>query len=150
MMAWLIDSGVLVRYVQPRDPDYPLVRTAVRTLKEQGESLFFLHQNMTEFWAVSTRPAAARGGYGMSVAQADARAKLLERAFVRSIETDTAYSNWRRLLTTHSVAGVQVHDARLAASMIAAGIDHILTFNPADFERYAGITAVHPQDVYAA
>jgi hypothetical protein len=48
------------------------------------------------------------------------------------------------------VSGVQVHDARLAAVMRVHGLTHILTLNAADFARYPGIIAVHPQDVAGA
>jgi predicted nucleic acid-binding protein len=47
----------------------------------------------------------------------------------------------------HSVVGVEVHDAKLVASMNAYGITHLLTFNTGDFERYPGITVVDPANV---
>jgi hypothetical protein len=31
--------------------------------------------------------------------------------------------------------------------MIVHGLTHMLTFNVADFQRFTGITVVHPQDV---
>jgi len=37
-----------------------------------------------------------------------------------------------------------VHDARLAAAMYVHHVDHILTLNVADFSRFTGRTAVHP------
>lgn len=50
----------------------------------------------------------------------------------------------RRLVIAHSVSGVQVHDARLAAAMKIHAVTHLLTLNPADFTRYPHITLVHP------
>ena len=49
----------------------------------------------------------------------------------------------------YGVSGVQVHDARLVATMIVHGVTHILTFNTSDFVRYApqGIVAVDPATV---
>jgi len=47
----------------------------------------------------------------------------------------------------HSVLGVQVHDARLAASMIVHGVTNILTFNVADFSRFSELTALHPNNI---
>lgn len=43
--------------------------------------------------------------------------------------------------------GVQVHDAKLIASMNVYGITSLLTFNVVDFKRYRGINAVSPADV---
>jgi hypothetical protein len=57
------------------------------------------------------------------------------------------YATWKGLVSTHDVRGVQVHDAKLAAAMIAHQIPHILTLNVADFSRYPGIDAVHPADI---
>ena len=49
----------------------------------------------------------------------------------------------------YSVSGVQVYDARLAASMLVYNVTYILTFNTSDFARYApeGIVAVDPTTV---
>jgi predicted nucleic acid-binding protein len=45
------------------------------------------------------------------------------------------------------VMGVQVHDARLAAAMRVHRVSHILTLNVTDFERFSGLTAVHPSSL---
>jgi predicted nucleic acid-binding protein len=47
-------------------------------------------------------------------------------------------------VVAHGVQGKQVHDARLAALMLAHGITHILTLNGADFARYPGIVPIDP------
>jgi predicted nucleic acid-binding protein len=49
----------------------------------------------------------------------------------------------------YGVSGVQAYDARLVAAMIVHHVMHILTFNTADFARYApeGIVAVDPTTV---
>jgi predicted nucleic acid-binding protein len=62
-------------------------------------------------------------------------------------DTPDVYSEWRQLVVQHDVKGVQVHDARLVAAMRVHGIDRILTYNPNDFRRYQGITAIQPSDV---
>ncbi len=50
---------------------------------------------------------------------------------------------------TYGVSGVQVHDARLVATMLVHGVTHILTFNTSGFTRYnsKGIVAVDPATV---
>jgi predicted nucleic acid-binding protein len=99
---------------------------------------------VAEFWNVCTRPATARGGYGLSIAETNRRLTIIEAVFAVLSEPPAAYGLWRSLVTTHSVQGKQVHDARLAALMRAHGITHILTLNAADFARYPGITAIAP------
>lgn len=75
--------------------------------------------------------------------------RLIERLFPLLPDTSKVYSEWRQLVVTFSVSGVQVHDARLVAAMKSNGITHILTLNTADFTRYAGegIVAVDPATI---
>jgi predicted nucleic acid-binding protein len=43
--------------------------------------------------------------------------------------------------------GVQVHDARIAASMWVHGVKLLLTFNVRDFQRFSSLRVIHPDDV---
>lgn len=43
------------------------------------------------------------------------------------------------LLGTHFGAGRQVHDTNIVATMLENGVYRLLTFNPADFRRFARI-----------
>jgi predicted nucleic acid-binding protein len=65
-------------------------------------------------------------------------------------DIEQVYSIWRESVVTNNVRGVQVHDARLAAVMRAFGVTRILTLNQSDFLRYAGIQAVHPNQVQSS
>ena len=73
-------------------------------------------ENAAEFWNVCTRPVAARGGLGLTVAETDRRLRIIERLFPLIPESAAVYHAWRGLLVAHGVQGVQVHDARLVAS----------------------------------
>ena len=55
---YLVDSNILIRWVQPVDPDYPIVERALDTLVKSGAILCYTSQNLAEFWNASTRPAA--------------------------------------------------------------------------------------------
>jgi predicted nucleic acid-binding protein len=55
------------------------------------------------------------------------------------------HQEWRRLLVTYSISGVQVHDARLVAAMLLHRVKRILTFNEKDFARYSEIEALNPR-----
>jgi predicted nucleic acid-binding protein len=101
-----------------------------------------------EFWNVCTRPAD-KNGFGLTGAEADVRAKLIESRFTLLPDTARIQTEWRRLVVACSVSGVQVHDARLVAAMLAHGVTHLLTLNDQDFARYPGISVLHPRDVAA-
>lgn len=141
-MIVLVDTGILLRMLEPTDPRHSAVRTGVRALRARGDSLVITAQNAAEFWNVCTRPASARGGYGLSVDDAYWRLCIIERLFPVIPEVSSAYQIWRDLLVAYGVMGVQVHDAGLVAIMLAHGITHILTLNGSDFTRYAGIVPI--------
>jgi predicted nucleic acid-binding protein len=120
-VAFLADTNILLRLVEPSDPDYRVVRGAVDALIVRGEVLRYAAQNMVEFWNVCTRPVA-KNGFGLSSAETDARAKIVEARFGLLPDSERIHSEWRRLVVEHSVAGAQVHDARLVACMLVHGV----------------------------
>jgi predicted nucleic acid-binding protein len=146
-MRYLVDSNVLLRLLQHNDPHHSIIRQAIRSLVARGDELCCAPQNIVELWNVSTRPATARGGFGLTTAETDRRVRLIERVFTVLDETPAVYPEWRRLVVGNSVIGVQVHDARIVAMMNVHGVTHVLTLNGADFSRYAGITCVAPDQV---
>jgi predicted nucleic acid-binding protein len=105
-MLVLLDTGILLRLLEPTDPRHATVRGAVRALRARGNTLVIAAQNAAEFWNVGTRPATARGGYGLSVAETDRRLRVLERLFPVVPDGAAAYPAWRGLLVAHGVMGV--------------------------------------------
>jgi predicted nucleic acid-binding protein len=99
---------------------------------------------MAEFWNVCTRPTTARGGLGLSVEATEMR---LERHFPVLPDSPSVYERWKLLVVAHRVFGVNVHDARLVATMVVHGVTHILTANVKDFGRYASVTAISPDQI---
>jgi predicted nucleic acid-binding protein len=149
-MLILADSGILLRLLERTDPQHTAVRQAVRALRSRGDQVMTSPQNVAEFWNVCTRPATARGGLGLAVAETDRRLRIIERLFPILPDHGATYSRWRQLVVSHAVQGVQVHDARLVAYMQAHAITHILTLNATDFARYPGITSIAPADLSTA
>lgn len=149
-MRYLLDTGILLRLVNRSDTLHQAVRAAVRELRLRQHTFCIGFQNAAEFWNVCTRPASARGGLGLSAAETARRLRVIERGVTVLSDTPATYAEWRRLVEAHRALGVQVHDARIAALMTTHGVSHLLTLNPTDFSRFAGITAHTPSDVTAA
>jgi predicted nucleic acid-binding protein len=145
-MAVLADTNVAARRVLVADPQHRLVKTALRRLRRRGEVVYVTAQTMIEFHALATRPVAANG-LGMTAAQARIEARKIERIFPILPEHPDIYNRWRRLVDAYGVIGRQVFDTRLVAVMQTHGVTHILTMNPSDFRRFAGITVVEPTSV---
>ena len=93
-----------------------------------------------------TRPVA-RNGFGLTINDAEKEVQAIEVGMRLLSDNDDVYREWRRIVVQHNVSGVQVHDARLAAVMIVHKVNHILTMNVSDFDRYEGINAVSPDRV---
>jgi predicted nucleic acid-binding protein len=148
-MLLLLDTNVLLRLVVTKHPDHAEVASAVRVLRRVGHTFAMAMQGASEFWNVCTRPVAARGGLGLSLAQTDTYLGQLERQIAVRTDSTPSFAIWRQLIVRHGVRGVQVHDARIAALMLANGISHILTYNGKDFTRFPGISALSPADVVA-
>ena len=146
-MDILIDTGILLRLVIRTDPAHQEARKAVRLLKARGDNIVALTQNAAEFWNVCTRPASAKGGYGLSIEEARKKLQILERLVEFRADSMAAFQEWKRLVTAHSVSGVQVHDTRLVAAMRVQGISHLLTYNKDDFKRFQNVTAWLPSEV---
>ena len=117
-------------------------------LEAEGHQVQTTSQNFAEFWNVATRPTD-QNGFGHTLFETEQLLLGLEKFFPLLPDSPEVYPVWRRLVVDYDVSGVQVHDARLVASMIAHNVKHILTFNIQDFERYAneGIVAVDPATV---
>ena len=142
MADYLVDTNILLRIADRKSSHHETARRAVRELAgTRGHVLRTTAQNYAEFWNVATRPSD-RNGLGLSLSGAERQLKLMERIFHRLPDIDAVYPNWRSLVVSVGVSGVQVHDARLVAVMQAHGITHLLTFNVGDFTRFVGSTGI--------
>lgn len=121
---------------------------SVAKLLANGERVCFTAQNIAEFWNVATRPAD-KNGIGLPVAIAQGEVAKIERLLTLLPDSPLAYAEWKRLVTRHTVQGVQVHDARLVALTAVHGVRRILTFNAGDFARY-DIEVLQPASIVAA
>jgi predicted nucleic acid-binding protein len=146
-MRYLLDTGILARLPHRADPLHQPIRSALRKLLAEQHSFVTSTQNIAEFWNLCTRPASARGGFGLTIEETAHRVRLLERFVTILKEPDSAYRTWKSLVITCSVSGKQVHDARLAACMRAYRLKRILTLNPHDFSRYPRVDPITPDQI---
>jgi hypothetical protein len=100
---------------------------------------------------MSVRPLSARGGYGLSLSVMRRRVAFIERLSPVLPESPAIHSEWKRIVETYGVSGAAVHDARIVAQMLVAGVTNIITLNFGDFRRYssAGIVAETPDEIIA-
>ena len=144
--ACLLDSNILLRISKSDDPHHAVIRQALHVLVGQGARLCYTSQTLGEFWNASTRPRD-RNGLGLSIAETDRLASVIERDLEFLPDSREVHDRWRSLLVMLGIRGVQVHDARLAASMYVHGVGQVLTINVRDFRRFEGLRALHPAEL---
>ncbi len=147
--ACLLDSNILLRIGKRDDPQHEVISRALHVLVGRGVVLCYTSQTLGEFWNASTRPLD-KNGFGLSVSETDRLARVIERDFEFLPDSREVHDRWRSLLVAHDVRGVQVHDARLAASMYVHGVGLLLTINVRDFRRFADLSVVHPAELSTA
>lgn len=146
----LVDTNLLLQFVQPKHPLNPVTVRAIRKRRGEGEAVRACPQNFTEFRAVSTRPLSANG-LGFNSSEAERELARIESLFPMLPDDPAIYPEWRRLVTQAGVSGKPTHDARFLAVALVYGVQNLLTFNSSDFLRFAAlapsITIVDPGTV---
>jgi predicted nucleic acid-binding protein len=146
-MAHLFDSNNFLRLAEKDSPQRQTVLDAVRKLRAAHEIIYYTPQVLAEFWNVCTRPNTARGGLGFSLAQTERKANLIQKHFRLLPDSLATFTQWRQLVSDYQIIGVQVHDAKIAASMITHNIQYLVTFNERDFKRFPMFTVLNPKDI---
>jgi predicted nucleic acid-binding protein len=145
---YLIDTNHLLRMVVIQDDHAAACQHAAAVLRRKRIPVIFTLQNASEFWNTCTRPIQSNG-LAMHPTEVAYALEVLLSQFELIPDTIDVFRRWKSLVTTYSVRGVQVHDAKLVASMLPHHIPTILTLNDRDFRRYDGIHAVRPEEITA-
>jgi predicted nucleic acid-binding protein len=143
----LLDTNLLGRITNSRDPQCAVARRAVHLLLARHERLIVVPQNLYEFWAVATRkpgpPPTGQNGLGMTCEQASQWLQFFQRRFTLLSDRAELLGCWHALVKTLGIKGLKSYDARLAAAMETYGITRLLTFNGSDFNDFS-ITIIDP------
>ena|SRR5437879_2634655 len=146
-MNALVDTNILVRLSDSGHPVQPVCELALQRSLQRRDRVFLCAQAAIEYWAVATRPKSANG-LGLGPNDAELGLRRAEGWLIWLPEPPDIAARWRALVNKHNVLGKQAHDTRLVALMVAHGLTHLLTLNPADFARFPGITCVEPAEVH--
>lgn len=139
----LFDTNIALRLADSKHPHHVIAATAIAVLTKRGEDFVIVPQTVYEFWTVATRPIAVNG-LGLSIAECQVEISDLKAVATLLPDQPGLFTEWEKLVTTHQCQGKAAHDARLVAAMQTHGLTQIITFNFADFRRYAGLTVIDP------
>ncbi len=137
-----LDTNILV-YASVRTSPFHAQALRAITSREQAKlELWISRQVVREYLATITRSALSSSHITFSMIVAEAQS--FEERFRVADENRDVTTHLLDLLAQHPTAGRQVHDANIVATMLAYGVDQILTHNVADFKRFSGRITVLP------
>lgn len=110
-MAFLIDTNILLRSIEPSHPMYCETIKAIITIKNQEKIMYISSQNIIEFWNVCTRPRE-KNGLGFTIQETEKEVNYLKSFFCLLPDSSLIYSQWEQLVINYQVKGVNVHDTR--------------------------------------
>ena len=129
-----LDTNVLVLARFEAAPRHALARQRMREAGDSRQVLRISRQVIREYLATVTRPQ--RWSPPVAMGEALEHAAALEARFEILEDGPEVADYLKRLCREVPVAGKQVHDANIVATMLAHGERRLLTFNGGDFRRY--------------
>ncbi len=139
-----VDTNVLVYTTQLRSPWHLIARQTLGQLYAGDGELWISRQVLREYLAVLTRSRQSLRPPPVAVLIADVHHFM--RRFHIAEDGPAVTERLLALVGQHAVAGNQVHDANIVATMLTYDIHHILTHNIADFSRFSDLVTVLPLD----
>lgn len=129
-----IDTNVFVSARSTQAPACAPARAALARALESGEPLRISRQVMREYLSVVTRPQIWSDPLSMAEALDDVA--RLSAAFEVLEDGPRVMGMLVGLCRNVAVAGKQVHDANIVATMLTHNERQLLTFDGSDFRRY--------------
>jgi predicted nucleic acid-binding protein len=136
--GFFLDTNVLLAAVTP---SRRLHDAAIRMLDETSTRAFVNNQVLREFLVVSTRPTDVNG-LGLDCIHAARNVEVfLKRTRLLPEDVEVA-AHLRDFVRRGLCSGKQIHDANIAATMLAHGVRTLITGNPTHFQRFADLIVV--------
>ena len=138
------DTNILVYATDAASPWHQPATAALQAARRDGTRLILSPQILREYLATATRSNVT--GSGPSITQILENVRRFRELFTLVEENDAVVARLASLVGQLPVAGKQVHDANIVATMQAHGISRLLTHNVAHFTRFSGLITVIPLD----
>ncbi|HSH82262.1 MAG TPA: type II toxin-antitoxin system VapC family toxin [Herpetosiphonaceae bacterium] len=129
-----VDTNLLIFAT---DPASPLNRSALDMLqqaRDAGVELVISPQVLREYLAAATRASVL--GAGSGIADILRNFRTFRTRFTVLEDNPAVLDHLEMLVTTVTVAGKQIHDGNIVATMLAHGVRALVTHNVKDFARF--------------
>ncbi len=137
-----VDTNVLIYANLALSPFYPAAIGALQALHVAKAPIWISRQVLREYLAAMTRPGALTGSIAAAELAADIRS-FSEQFFVAE-DGPGVTDELVDLFTAVPMAGKQVHDANIVATMLVHGVRRLLTHNVDDFKRFSHLIRIVP------
>lgn len=131
----MLDTNVLLAATDEGRAEHPDAQRILNVWPGAACTLYTSGQILREYLAVSTRPTG-KNGLGMKTADALGNVRAIRERTTLLAENARVADRLLGLLDDVSCRGRQVHDANVVATMLAHGIEAVVTMNPDDFARF--------------
>jgi predicted nucleic acid-binding protein len=135
----VVDTNVLVHASALTSPEHAKARSALAQLSATGP-VAVSRQILREFLSATTRPQT--WAKAASFAEATRNTDDYIKRFTVLDDGPQVWAELMALGRRYAFGGKQVHDANIVATMLAYGETRLLTFNGADFQRFASVITV--------
>jgi len=137
-----LDTNVLIYSRLNLSPFHTPAVTKLAALSAAGHQFWISRQTLREYLAGMSRPGALTGTAPMSAVVNDVR--TFAGTYRIAEDGPAVTAELLTLLNAVTLAGSQVHDANIVATMLSHGIPRLLTNNVVHFNRFASFITVEP------
>ncbi|MBD2773110.1 type II toxin-antitoxin system VapC family toxin [Iningainema tapete] len=140
--AVFIDSNILIYASILESPFHLTALNKIQAQEQVGRELWISRQVLREYLATLTRPQTTINPIPILTLTTEIR--FFENRFRVAEDNPQVTQNLLTLVEQVAVAGRQIHDANIVATMQAYNITKLLTHNLADFNRFAHLITLLP------
>jgi predicted nucleic acid-binding protein len=144
------DTNVLV-YAHDRASSYHANSISLITKVFEGNMHGIVaEQNIIELYRILTNPVAMRKKpLKPEQAQELLTGTYLSGVFEIVYPTNSTIHQTLGLAVTRNITSAKIFDLRIAALVLAIGVDHLATYNLSDYQNIEGLRATTPQQLLA-
>lgn len=135
--ALFVDTNILIYASDPASSWHNAAISAVYQARQQRLQLCLSPQVIREYISAASRSMNLQADILSNVSLFQSECRVVE-------ENSAVLDRLVALVEQFQVAGKQVHDANIVATMLENNIGTLLTGNVADFKRYANLIAIVP------
>lgn len=137
----MLDTNVLLAATDEARKEHDQALRILNDWPGLGTTLYSSGQIMREYLAVATRPESA-SGFGLPLPDALANVHAFRARTSLLAEDGKVADRLLALLREIACGGKHVHDANIVATMLAHGVDTVVSINVDDFTRFGRLVTV--------